>query len=393
MVKYCRTCKNNNNYFCSICTLSSYEVNSLTGSCVKKADVIPAITWKDIFRLQMNSNKTINGRTIYGPSLILRGITSSQINTRHAFLIYLTFKIKTRNYRNLNEEKRIPTICEVENDVEETDNDINIVDYECIGNSTEEENLEDYELYNIEDEEDNSGLLKSTNLADIVSQTNLKELENKKYSNFTLSDLVKIVTFTMDEMKDIVFYEYNFEFEVNGTINKEKNPVIINDSLELYEVEEKADCNFIIEENQTAYLKCKINLENYTNVKNFSFRTYQIKDEENEIYLANINKMNLIYGGNVYDENTGTDEENFEESKNNTRVQREKEKKNYIVLIICIVVGVPLLIGISFLIYYLIKKNKSQEKNDYVSKTITNTNNNISNSNYTENNKTTDDLQ
>ena len=396
MVKYCRTCKNNDNYFCSICTSSNYEVNSLTGSCVNKTDVIPAITWKDIFRLQMNSNKTINGRTIYGPSLILRGITSSQINTRHAFLIYLTFKIKTRNYRNLNEEKRIPTICEVENDVQETDNNTNIVDYECIGNSTEDENLEDYELYNIEDGEDNSGLLKSNNLADIVSQTNLKELENKYYSNFTLSDLLKIVTFKMDEIKDIISSDYNFEFEIKGTINKKKNPVIINDSLELYEVEEKVDCNFIIEENQTAYLKCKINLENYTNVKVFSFRTYQIKDEENEIYLANINKMRLIYGGNKtngYDENTDTDEGEFDEGMNSPKVQSEKKKKNYIVLIICIVVGVPLLIGISFLIYYLIKKNKSHGKNDDVSKTITNTNNNINNSSYTEHNKTTDELQ
>ena len=37
----------------------------------------------------MNGHKEINGRIIKGPSLVLRGITSSEINTKHAFLIYL----------------------------------------------------------------------------------------------------------------------------------------------------------------------------------------------------------------------------------------------------------------------------------------------------------------
>ena len=95
VVKFCKSCKDKDNYFCSVCLLSDYEVNKLTGSCVKKAEIVPAITWKDIFRLQMNSNKVINGKTLYGPSLMLRGITNSQINSRHAFLIYLTFKLKT----------------------------------------------------------------------------------------------------------------------------------------------------------------------------------------------------------------------------------------------------------------------------------------------------------
>ena len=56
----------------------------------------------------MNSNKIMNGKTIYGPSLRLRGITNYQINRRHAFLIYLIFKIKERrNIRNLDENKKI----------------------------------------------------------------------------------------------------------------------------------------------------------------------------------------------------------------------------------------------------------------------------------------------
>ena len=162
MVKYCKTCKNSKNYFCNECLLSNYEVNSITGSCVEKTEVVPAITWKDIFRLEMNSEKTINGQVYHGPSLTLRGITSSQINSRHAFLIYLTFKIIT--LRSLEEqEKRIPALCEAVNSVEGTSNDVNIIDYECIANKTDDEDLTNYQLKEI-DEGENNGLLKKSNL-------------------------------------------------------------------------------------------------------------------------------------------------------------------------------------------------------------------------------------
>ena len=46
MVKYCKTCKNNNNYFCNECLLSNYEVNNLSAECVEKSEVVPAITLK-----------------------------------------------------------------------------------------------------------------------------------------------------------------------------------------------------------------------------------------------------------------------------------------------------------------------------------------------------------
>ena len=55
MVKYCKIRKSNDKYFCSICLHSDYVANSITGACVKKTEIVPAITWKDIFRLQLNS--------------------------------------------------------------------------------------------------------------------------------------------------------------------------------------------------------------------------------------------------------------------------------------------------------------------------------------------------
>ena len=140
LVNGCETCISNNNYFCSKCINSDYEVNKYTGSCVKKTELVPSVTWKDIFRFILNDQKEINGMSISGPSFILSGITSSQINTRHAFLIYLTFIVKY-DFRNLEENViKIPALCEIEKGVEKTDNDINIIDYNCIGNSTIDDN-------------------------------------------------------------------------------------------------------------------------------------------------------------------------------------------------------------------------------------------------------------
>ena len=131
--KILSNCKSEDNYFCESCLVSDYIVNSLTGSCMKKTENVPAITWKDIFRLDLNSEKEINGRTIHGPTLRLRGITNSQINSHHAFLIYLIFKLKQPiALRNLEETVELGAICEIMDDVEENKNDTNIVDYECI---------------------------------------------------------------------------------------------------------------------------------------------------------------------------------------------------------------------------------------------------------------------
>jgi hypothetical protein len=124
MIKYCKTCRKGNSYFCEECLLSNYEVNSISGQCVEKSEVVPAITWKDIFRLEMNEENEVNGETVKGPSLMLRGITDSQINSRHAFLIYMTFKLRS-SLRNLELKGTvsIPAICEVQDGVEGTSDD------------------------------------------------------------------------------------------------------------------------------------------------------------------------------------------------------------------------------------------------------------------------------
>ena len=339
MVKYCKSCKNSNNYFCSECLLSDYSVNSLTGSCVKKTEIVPAITWKDIFRLQMNSNKVINGQTITGPSLRLRGITNSQINSRHAFLIYLTFKIKTNRYIRSLDEKKIPAICEVINNVDEISDDLNIVDYECIGNKTDDENLDNYELNNIE-EDNNEGLIKKTNLVNIIAQTELKDLINKINPSFTLEDLVKIITFEMDEVKNQTSTDFNFDFTIDGKINKNIEPFTNNAKLYLLEIEDPVDCSFTAEENKRANLKCKINVEKYENQKTFSFKTSEIITDDHDIYISKLDEILLINDNN----------------------EKEEEKGNKTGLIIgCIVGGVVVLVIIIVVVACCIKK-KSNNK-------------------------------
>ena len=203
LVLYCKKCNSYDNYICDEC-FQDYEVNSLTGYCIKKTELVPAVTWKDIYRLKLNHNKYINIKYITGPSLRMRGITSSQINTRHGLLIYLIFELK-HSLRNLEEKDiiKIPAICEVLEEVEETDNDVNMVEYECIGNMTNitDDNLTDYKLENIE-EGNNGNLSKNSNLNELVSEIkeeikDLENLENTEESKFTLENLVNIAIFEM----------------------------------------------------------------------------------------------------------------------------------------------------------------------------------------------------
>ena len=357
-VKYCNTCQNNNLYFCSECLLSNYEVNRITGSCVKKAKKVPAITWKDIFGLQINSNKTINEQIIYGPLIRLRGITTSEINMRHAFLIYLIFKLKIEgNIRNLNDIITIPTFCVVEDEVAESYDYVNIVDYECIGNYTDNEDLNNYELYNIK-EENNTGLLKSSNLEDLFRNIYLNDSVNKNESDYTINDLVNIIIiFIIDEINNQTTKNYIFDFKINGNISKQINATSIKTQLEMNEIDKKANCIFVIEDNQNASLSCKLNIEQHKEIKYFSFKTLEIETDYNyTIYLSKLDEIFLINNGeNIYD----------------TKKKGGKNNKKIVILIVSVIGGVIILVGLSLIFNLLSKKKKLLNE----TKEIDNTNN------------------
>ena len=358
IVLFCKTCNQFNGYICEEC-LPDYSINSLTGSCVKNTEVIPAVTWKDIYRLNMNGVKEINNRNIYGPSLIMRGITSSQINTGHAFMIFLTFQIKhgLRNLEGENEYNKIPAICEVLNGVERKDDDINIVEYDCIGNQEIDQDLTDFTLGNIE-EEDNYNSLKKTNLKELVTELKSKmedlgELQQKQKSLFTFEDLLKIIVFKMDtKIKNISSDNYNFKININGQLNKEivsTKPISLKRELELVEVDTKANCVFNLRLNKIADLSCDLNLENHKDIKTFSFKTSTIYTDNNshEIYLAGFNDITLI---------------NSEKKEN-----KENSEDNIILIIIiaCSIVGAVL---IALGIYCLIKRCKRTKSENETNK-------------------------
>jgi hypothetical protein len=300
MAKNCKICKLDDNYFCEICKFEDYVINNITGACIKQSEAVPAITWKDIFRLEMNSVKEINGKKIEGPSLHLKGITHSKINSGHAFLIYLIFKIKQplRNLENSNDTIRIRTICEVVNEVEENENEneANSVEYECIGDSKGIE-LTNYELNNIDVGNDNN------NLKELISSKDLSQIENKY-----------IVLFIMNTTENNqTSNDYNFDFKIEGEIDTNLSETTINENLAMNEINEPSNCTFIIEKDKKANLNCKLNIEKYKDIKLLTFNTTKISyDNENSIYLDGLNEVYLINDGEIlpYNRNNGNNKKN-----------------------------------------------------------------------------------
>ena len=191
-------------------------------------NIIPSVTWKDIYGVNMNGMKKINNIDIYGPTSHMRGITSSQIKTEHTFIIYLIFKLD-QSLRNLEGEIeiRIPAICQVVEAVEETSDGLNMVDYECVCNKTTDQDLTNYKLGNIE-EGNNENSLKKSNLNTLVEEVKekydgeLNKLENVNTPSFTTNNLNKIVIFKMDEkVSKINAEDFKFNFKIQGKLNKD----------------------------------------------------------------------------------------------------------------------------------------------------------------------------
>ena len=317
MVKNCKTYKNGNNYFCSQCLLENYEVNPATGSCVKTLPKHPAISWKDMFRLTLNSNTRLNCQDLYGFSVYLRGISYNQITPGHAFLIDLTFDILyNRNLRNIEEnetesetedisesrEWKIPTYCQIIHHTDEVKDKVNLIDYYCFGNRTGEDdireneiNLKKIEMSN-DDNEENKEFLLNSNFEEMISELNLTDLKNKDVSSFTLKMFDDITVFEMDKVVNQKSDNYKFDFTISGKINRELEPDTIKTKFKFIGLENKtADCEFIIKKNQTADLKCYVDLKNYKDKEPFKFKTIEFKYKESSIFLNRLNEINLVH--------------------------------------------------------------------------------------------------
>ena len=262
----------------------------------------------------MNGQKEINGQMISGPSLNLRGITSSQINTRHAFLVYLTFKIKY-GLRNLQEEQEILNItalCEIQEGVEESEDFANIVDYECIGNSTVSEN---YTLIGIEEPvNDESTIIGNLNEINELIKVG-EDLTIKNTTNFTYEIMDNMIFFDINNENNIINSSIPiFKFTLNGTINKPFNipsnnnndntprsldylQCLENIEIGLNKIDDNAICSFCSEENLNASLTCTLIINKDIEEQNLSFSTSEIKinGTEQSIYIPKLNQINLNY--------------------------------------------------------------------------------------------------
>ena len=283
LAKTCKQCKSDDEYFCQICELENYVVNNITGACMEKMENNPALKWKDIYRLEMNSTKEINGRIITGLKLNLRGETNSNINSGHAFIIYLIFHLKEsliiRNLQEIEDTIRIKAICEIMNGVQENKNDTNIVDYECIGDN-ERIDLNNYQLSDIEVGNDDISNLKA-----LISSKNLLQLA-----------LGPTVEFTMDKITNQTSKDYNFDFTIGGKIDDNNiKEIEINKQFKLNEIDEPSDCIFIVERQKMANLNCKLNIKKYKKIKSFTFNTTKIEyNNEYNISFLDLNKVYLI---------------------------------------------------------------------------------------------------
>ena len=358
MAKKCKVCKKDDEYFCDICELEDYVVNDVTGACVEKIESIPAITWKDIFRLEMNSEKEVNGKTINGPKLNLRGITNSQINSGHAFIIYLIFKIKqplrVRNLENSNDTIVIKAICEITKEVEEN-KEGNVVDYECIGDANKTD-LSNYTLQEINPGNDET--TSNSNLEELIASKNLVQLDNNP-----------TVEFTMDEIKNFTSSDYNFNFKIGGKIDDNLTEGEINEKFKMNEINEASDCTFIIGNNKKANLNCKLNLEKYKEIQFVTFNTTKIpyKNECN-ISFVNLSKVYLI--NDIYEDVLITNR--FYPKKDNKKINTG--------VIIGIILGAVIIVILSLIITYIYlkrrkKNNISKDLNIQKSRHINSTDN------------------
>ena len=260
LVNFCQNCVSDMYYFCSNCISSEYEVNTLTGSCVKKAAVRPAVTWKNIYKLNMTGQKRINGRIIKGPTFKIRGITCSQTYRGYVFLFYLTFKLKSQ-LRNLQENIKTPAICEVVGDIEKTTSNVNFVDADCVANITNTPLNQNYELINIE-----GGNFNQSILADKISN---------KIPSFDLPIIFEMTNIpeNIESNDDNIFkFTLNGKLKENNMLSEKKNIEI-----EMNEIDKKMACDFKRNEQLDASFDCILELEENTTEYYLTFKDNEIK--------------------------------------------------------------------------------------------------------------------
>ena len=227
----------------------------------------------------------------------MRGITCNKISSRHAFLLNLLFG-KNKGLKYLEEFQNITAICEIIEGEEEINPDINIVDYECIGNSTLDE---DYTLSKIE-EANASGEKIINSLEEINNKTQILFNESKTSSNFSLNDSIRIIKFTADSIEKISSNIFVISGKTNKIISKTRklseeisflrklssNSECYNDVKVEFNVSlEKENCSFCFGDNYKANLTCALDFNGSEKSElNLFIKNGLLKVNDESIYLT-----------------------------------------------------------------------------------------------------------
>ena len=93
-----------------------------------------------------------------------------------------------------------------------------------------------------------------------------------------------------------------FRSKIEGTLNKKAaNKVTLYFDLELAEVDDiSAYCSLIIGSNLTSDLSCDLNVEDYKDIKIFSFKPSKVSENGYEINLIDIDTIILMNSDKIY---------------------------------------------------------------------------------------------
>ena len=221
---------------------------------------------------------------------------------------------------------------------------MNFVEYDCIGNLTEDENEElneDYQVNSIEENSaDNNGTLSESNLNNLAQNIDFISLEKKEVPSFNLSNIIKSSIFNIDKIKNYTSDNYTFDISIDGKLTNELEPKILNIKIPMTQINKNAECKFNIKEKQAANLNCTVNVEEYKQYSNFSFKVIDIDDDGSPIYLSRINEIYLF---------------------NNAKSEKEKDNK-ILMIIIPVVIGVIVVLGVLTVVRFRLIEAKSHKK-------------------------------
>ena len=163
--------------------------------------------------------------------------------------------------------KKIPMICQITERVDESIDEINIVDYLCYGNITKEEieELENLNIKNFSVEEVNINN-KNNLISSDLNELNLLGLNNVM-SQFSLSNFLTASIFELDKIEKQTCYNYQFNFNLSGKIKGNFNSDVNRDvKVNINEIGKLEICSINIRIDKTGYLDCNINLREYSNL-------------------------------------------------------------------------------------------------------------------------------